>query len=207
MRLPITPVTTLMRELRQEVRQHHPGGRLIIAVDGFTTSGTAAFADTFAQVLGEDGTAVLRASVDGFRVPGSAGLTAEDTDVETLHRVLIDPWRSGVHTSDSTGVQLAVWDPARSAPVPARWVTAPADAVLVIDGPFLNSPELRGAWNFSIWLEVSEARLAERPGRSTEQPYTAGEFAYLRTQPLRAAAAIIDNGDPTAPVQVYRDFC
>jgi len=39
MRLPTTPVATLWRELRDEVRRDHPAGRIVLAVDGTDGAG------------------------------------------------------------------------------------------------------------------------------------------------------------------------
>lgn len=86
-------------------------------------------------------------------------------------------------------------------------MTSGPDAVLVIDGTFVTQPELRGAWNWSIFLDAGDAYLASRPGRSLEQPYTPAEFDFLKTGAVRAASAVIDTAEPTHPTQVYRDFC
>ncbi|WP_029145679.1 hypothetical protein [Microbacterium luticocti] len=211
MRLPITPANTLLRELRAQLRQHQPAGRVLVAVDALPVVHTAAFADAFAAIIGEDGAAVFRAHADDFLLPRADRAGTEQApgwfDEETFRRVLIDPFRSGVHTSATTGFQLQGWDARRDQPAEARWVTAPDDAVLVVDGPFLNSPQLRGIWHFSVWLECSDAVLAALPGRSIDTPYTRVELAYLREQPVARASALVDVSDPARPVQVFRDSC
>jgi uridine kinase len=211
MRLPITPANTLLRDLRAQLRRDHPGGRVLVAVDALPSVPTAGFADAFADVIAEDGSAVFRASADGFLLPRSArtGRERESSwfDEETFRRVLVDPFRSGVHTSAATGFQLAAWDESRDQPAEARWVTAPDDAVLVIDGPFLHARALRGIWHFSVWLEIAESALAAREHRSMEAPYTRVELAYLREQPVQRASALVDVTDPEHPAQVFRDSC
>ena len=206
MRVPLTPATTLQRELRSQLRHNSPAGRVVVAVDGWDGDRTCAFADSFAAVIGEDGDAVMRASLSDFLLP-RADRADIPYDLPALRRVLIDPFRSGVQTA-STGFQLEFWDAERDAPVEARWTTAPADAVLVIDGPFAQVPELRGQTAFAVWLEVSEAVLARRPGRSLTTPLTDAEAAYARTvRPLRTASVLVDDTDPTRPFEFYRDFC
>ncbi len=69
MRLPITPATTFLRELRDEARQHYRSGRVIIAVDGIDGAGKTVFADALAEVFAEGGSAVFRASIDDFHRP------------------------------------------------------------------------------------------------------------------------------------------
>jgi len=211
MRLPITPANTLLRALREQLRQHHTGGRLLVAVDALPSTPTAAFADAFAAILGEDGTAVFRASADGFLVPRERRRTTEREpgwfDEETFRRVLVDPFRNGAHTSAATGFQLQAWDEQRDQPTEARWVTAPDDAIVVVDGPFLGAPPLRGIWHFSVWLEIAERVLATRPSRSMDAPYTRVELSYLREQPVQRASALVDVTDPQHPAQIFRDSC
>lgn len=211
MRMPITPANTLLRDLRAQLRQHHSGGRLLLAVDALPSTPTAAFADAFAAILAEDGTDVFRAGADGFLVPRTRRRTTEREpgwfDEETFRRVLVDPFRNGAHTSAATGFQLQAWDDQRDQPAEARWVTTGDDAIVVVDGPFLNTPALRGIWHFSVWLEIAERALATRPGRSLEAPYTRVELSYLREQPVQHASALIDVTDPEHPAQVFRDSC
>lgn len=79
---------------------------------------------------------------------------------------------------------------------------APADAILVVSGRFLHAAEVRGLWNFSIWLESNPPIGAPRP----ELPDA--EKQYLRTvRPKAAASVIVENSDPAHPVQVFGDFC
>lgn len=223
MRLPITPVTTLWRELRDEVRRMYPGGRVIIAVDGIDGAGKTTFADGFAEVFAEKGAAVYRASVDGFHRPRAEryargrtspeGFYRDSYDYATFRRVLIDPFREGGQTSATTGFQLEAFDLARDSPVESTWVSAPRDAVLIVDGIFLHRPELRDLWNWSVWLdvpyEVAYARLALRDGSDPdpEAPsnarYRLGQELYLaEADPRAAASAIVDNSDLAHPHRV-----
>jgi uridine kinase len=228
MRLPTTPATALQRELRDEVRQHNRGGRIILAVDGLDGSGKTVFADGLAAVFAEDGSTVFRASIDDFHRPRADryargrddpdGFYLDSFDYATFRRVLIDPFRDGAQTSAATGFQLAAFDVRRDAPVEARWVTGPADAVLIVDGIFLHRPELRGLWNWSAWLEVpvdvAYARMAMRdgvdpdPAAPTNRRYLEGQRRYLReADPARAASVVVDNTDPAEPRREYRDYC
>ncbi|GAB2840411.1 uridine kinase [Microbacterium insulae] len=225
MRLPITPVTTLWRELRDEVRRQYPGGRVIVAVDGVDGAGKTTFADGLAETFAETGAAVYRAGIDGFHRPRAErylrgrhspeGFYRDSYDYATFRRVLIDPFRDGAQTSGATGFQLAAFDAARDAPVEAQWVTAPRDAVLVVDGIFLHRPELRDLWDWSVWLDVTPAvaarRLAQRDGSDPdpEAPsnarYRQGQALYLReADPVAAASAVVDNADLAHPRRVDR---
>lgn len=224
--LPVTPASTLWRDLRDEVRQHYRGGRILVAVDGEDGAGKTVFADNLAAVFPEDGSAVFRASIDGFHRPRAeryvrgrtspGGYYRDSYDYATFRRVLVDPFRGGA-TADA-GFQLAVFDVDRDEPVASEWVTAPRDAVLIVDGIFLHRPELRGIWHWSVWLDapldIRYERMARRdgtdpdPAAASNRRYRDGMELYLRdADPRRAAAAIVDNTDPAAPVRVFRDSC
>lgn len=228
MHLPVTVRTTLLRELRDEVRQHYRAGRVILAVDGIDGSGTAPFADGLAEVFAEQGTAVFRAAIDGFHRPRAErdargigtpeGFYRDAYDYATFIRVLIDPFRDGAQTAAATGIQLSYWDVEREAPVEARWVTGPEDAILIVDGVFLNRPELRRLWNWSVWLDVpvnvAYERVALREGTSPDlfaprgRRYREGYELYAHdADPVARASAIIDNVDPERPQRVYQDSC
>jgi uridine kinase len=220
MRLPVTPTTTLWRGLRDRVRRQNAGGRVIVAVDGVDGAGKTVFADGLAEVFAETGDAVFRASIDGFHRPRSErylrgrtspeGFYRDSFDYATFRRVLIDPFRDGAQTAATTGFQLAAFDVVRDAPVESQWVTAPLDAVLVVDGIFLHRPELRDLWDWSMWLEVplevSYARMALRDGSDPDPDapanarYRQGQEIYLReARPREAASVIVDNADLAHP--------
>lgn len=218
----------MWRELRDEVRQNYRAGRVILAVDGIDGSGKTVFADGLAEAFAEDGTAVFRASIDDFHRPraeryargrtSALGFYADSYDYSTFRRVLIDPFRDGAQTSATTGFQLTAFDLDRDAPTLSGWVTAPADAVLIVDGVFLNRRELRGIWHWSVWLEVpfaiAYARMALRDGCSpnpdapSNARYRQGQELYLReAQPSVAASAIVENSDPALPLRIFGDSC
>jgi uridine kinase len=118
----------------------------------------------------------------------------------------------------STGFQLRAFDLQRDAPLESEWTTGPADAVLVIDGVFLQRYELRGVWNWTLWLDsdpaVRQARLVERdgadpdPDAASTRRYSDAQRLYVRdARPNTEADAIVDNTDPDRPVRRYADFC
>ena len=228
MRLPTTPVTSLLRGLRGEVRLHRRGGRVVIAVDGVDGAGKTVFADALAEVFAEDGSAVYRASLDDFHRPreerhrrgrrSPEGYYRDSYDYATFRRVLIDPFRDGAQTAGATGFQLAAFDVSRDSRIEAAWVTAPRDAVLVVDGIFVHRSELRDLWDWSVWLEVpyrvAYARMALRDGSDPDPDAAAnarhreGQELYLRdADPRTAASVVIDNSDLASPRRLYVDYC
>ena len=209
--------------LADEFLHNYGKGRTLIAVDGFDGAGKSRFADDLAARLGRGSHAVFRASVDGFHKPSAEryargrdsaeGFYYDSFDYELFRRVLIDPFRMG----GSTGFVTEAFDVGRNAQVLMDWKTGPQDATLVVDGIFLNRPELRGLWNYSIWLDVprelAEARMVERDGASggesgIQSRYAGGQRLYsAEAHPRAAASAIIDNSDFDHPRRVFADSC
>jgi uridine kinase len=224
MRLVTTPRVDLLRELRAEILHNYRVGRVFIAVDGISGSGTAAFADGLAEVLREEDRAVFRASIDDFHRPreeryarghGSAeGYYSDSFDYSLFRRVLIEPFRM----AGSTGFQLVGFDEERDMGQEARWATGPKDAFLIVDGVFLHRPELRGLWHYSIWLDVpvDEAyrRLHEsigadgRPDAASNARYVGGQALYtVDAAPRAQASVVIDNADEAHPIRSFLDSC
>jgi uridine kinase len=206
----------LLQELAAELLVGSRHGRLLVAVDGPTASGKTTFADELAQALRADGATVFRASMDDFLLPRARryarGRTSPDGryhdsyDYSLFRRVLVDPFLM----AGSTGFVLAGFDRERDVPFESDWQTAPADAILVVDGSFVLRPELRGIWYSSIWLEADstarELRISERdgfaPGSAEAARYSGAFELYVQTSPADAAAISIDNSDFEHPVRV-----
>lgn len=192
MRIVTTPRIALARELRDEFLHNQRSGRRLIAVEGEPGSGAAGVADDLRAVFEEAGIAAFRASIADFlSVPddGPARDILPDSspgtiDEPLLRRVLIDPFRLG----GSAGFQLAGFDAARGIPAESAWVTAPKDAVVVVDGHGLLSRSLAGVWHWSIHTEA--------PGRAEADPAS-----------RRLAVAIIDTTDEEHPRRRYADSC
>lgn len=224
MRLVNTPRVELLRSVGSDITRHYPVGRIMLAVDGVSGSGTKEFADGLADVLRETGRAVYRASIDDFHKPrevryargrdSAEGYFLDSFDYSLFRRVLVEPFRLG----GSTGFQLVGFDERRNTEAQARWTTAPQDAVLIVDGVFLHRPEIRGIWHSSVWLEVplevAYARLHERLGVDAD-PYAASNARYVGGQrlyqadddPRRFAGALVDNSDEDHPKRIFADSC
>lgn len=224
MELIATPRIDFLRALTSEVTHNYGRGRVIVAVDGVRGSGTAEFADGLAATFREAGRDTFRAPIDNFAVPHhDLHALGEETparvydrsyDYRTFRRVLIDPFGMG----GSTGFQTAGFDRQGPAPSEAHWLTGGRDAVLIVDGVFLNRAELRGIWNYSIYLEVpwpvAFARLAEQVGLDPhpEAPSNrlclqAQELYLADAFPRGRADAIVDNTDADRPTRVFADSC
>jgi uridine kinase len=88
-------------------------------------------------------------------------------------------------------------------------------AVLLFDGVFLLRPELRGAWDLSIFVRVERDETlrralvrdvgllgsAEEVERRYRARYLPGQQLYLQdARPLDHADFVVDNDDPEKPI-------
>ena len=203
MTLVSTPRIDFLRTLAAEIVHNYGRGRTIIAIDGTDASGRVAFADDLAAVLREQDRHVFRASLRNFQLSRAAQqlLTPETPDsseqlyrvgydYSALRRVLVEPFRMG----GSIGFVTEHFDPDRDAWIEPTWQTAPADATLIIDGKYINRPELHGLWLYSVLLESA--------------PETESDRLYLaETDPRDVVSAVIDNTQAGAPRRVLTDRC
>ncbi|MEO6532439.1 MAG: uridine kinase [Pseudolysinimonas sp.] len=213
-----------LHALAEELLQNYSHGRVVVGVDGADGAGKTVFADDFASELRSLGHQVFRASMDDFHQPralryakgrdSAEGFYADSFNYSAFRRVLLGPFRM----AGSTGFQVKFFDLRRDVAFDADWATGPADAILIVDGLFLQRPELAGIWNFVVWLdapdEVRRQRMIARDGSHPEfdeprgQRYLGAQELYQReVSPGAAASAIIDNTDHDHPRRVFADSC
>ncbi|MGV8884066.1 MAG: uridine kinase [Microbacteriaceae bacterium] len=209
----------VLAALAEEIVHNYGRGRVIVAIDGVDGAGKTHFAADLAEAMRLTGHAVVQASIDGFHRPraqryergrdSARGFYEDSYDYSLFRRVLIDPFRA----PSSGAFVTEAFDHERDSPIEPKWITAPDDAILIVDGIFLNRPELRGLWNFSIWLAVApavaHARMRERDGNTTiAARYVDGQKLYAHeAKPSAAATAIVDNDDFDHPRRVFADSC
>ena len=150
-------------ELILALRLDHP---VRVAIDGRTASGKTTFADGLATELEASGRPLIRASIDGFHRPAAVryrqgrlsadGYYEDARDHDAIRALLLDPLGPG----GSLNYALGSHDLQNDRPIDPHYRQAPADAVLIVDGTFLQRPELRSAWDLVIFIDVSveEAR-------------------------------------------------
>jgi uridine kinase len=211
----------VLDSLADELLHNYGRGRTVVAIDGPTASGKSTFADDLAVALRKKGHEVFRASIDDFLKPRALryargrdspqGRYEDAYDYSVLRRVLIEPFAM----NGSTGFVTAAWDEDRDRQVEPKWLTGPVDAMLIVDGSYLNRPELRGLWNASVWLEADAAVRSQRmldrdgiaPDSARAERYEGAQRLYEKTKPREAATSIIDNTDPDAPRRIFADSC
>ncbi|TFB72646.1 hypothetical protein E3O06_10020 [Cryobacterium glaciale] len=200
MKLVSTPRIDFLRVLAAEILHNYGRGRTIIAIDGTDAAARAAFADDLAAVFREDERHVFRASLRYFQHSrAEQQRLAPDTpermylvgyDYSALRRVLVEPFRMG----GSTGFVTEEFDPDRDTWIQPTWQTAPADAILIIDGDYINRPELHGLWLYSVLLEGA-------PASEAQAHYLA------EVHPRDVVSAVVDTTNREAPLRVLTDRC
>jgi uridine kinase len=211
----------LMELLADSVEGRSAGRPIRVAVDGCAASGKTTMADELAVVLRQRGRHVIRAWVDDFLRPRSEryrrgeytalGCYQDSFDYPALTGRLLDPLGPG----GTLEYQTAAYDRHADLAVSPATATAPADAVLVLDGVFLLRPELRDRWDLKIHLSVQPSEILRR-GRirdlhlygSIEQVDRRYLSRYLPAQEIYRADGrsiehadlIVINDDPARPV-------
>jgi uridine kinase len=183
-----------------------------VAVDGRSAAGKTTLANALATaVRAASARTVIRAELDGFMKmvadrnaypydsPESYYLDA--WDYPAIRANLLIPLGPGGDRRYRTGPL----DPPR---------TAPADAILLADGVFLQRPELDRFWDLRIYLDIgleeSLRRGVERDRhwmggaveaeRRYRTKYLPGEQRYLaEARPRERAHLVVDTTDPARP--------
>ena len=207
MKLVSTPRIEFLRTIAAEILHNYGRGRTIIAIDGTDARGRADFADDLAAVFREDERHIFRASLSNFQhsraeqqrlapeLPDtSERLYRVGYDYSALRRVLVEPFRMG----GSTGFVTEEFDPDRDTWIQPTWQTAPADAILIIDGDYINRPELHGLWLYSVLLEGG-------PDSGSASDPAARYLAEVH--PRDIVSAVVDTTNQQAPRRVLTDRC
>lgn len=211
-----TPRLTVLENIAQKilcVNRPHP---VRVAIDGVDGAGKTALADELVGPIRAAGRPVIRVSVDGFHNPRNKryrlgrhspeGYFRDSFDYDALITGLLAPLGPG----GSLRYRRAIFDYRTDSKINAPLESAPANAVLLLDGIFLLRPEIRSHWDFSVFLDVpfetSVSRMAQRNGSSPEvhaienSRYVEGQEIYLNTcQPTSVAMLVVDNEKLPAP--------
>ena len=200
MRLVTTPRVTFLRGIADELLAHYGRGRMIVAIDGPLRSGKSRLGDDLAEVFRERDHTVFRASVEDFhRSREAQSAFGDDTperyyrygvDESALRRVLVEPFRM----AGSAAFVTRFFDSSRDAWVEPKWLTGPADAILVLDGRFVLRERLSGLWDFRIALDGEPVDPADL-------------IAYAEGDPRLVASAVVDDRDPDHPRRRFFDSC
>ncbi len=211
--------------IASDIAQLELGHPVRVAVDGITAVGKTTFADQLADAVHALDRTCLRVSMDGFHHPRSTryrqgrespdGYYEDAYDFAALLRELLGPLGPG----GSLLYRTAIIDLAADAALEVPPEPADPRLVLIVDGIFLQRPELDGGWDRLIFLRASfesarargAARDAEQLGSVAEAErifkvrYHAAQARYLaEVEPERRADIVVEHDDPARPVIVQR---
>ncbi|MEW6644104.1 MAG: uridylate kinase [Pseudomonadota bacterium] len=177
--------TTLLTTLAGAIDRIRQDWPLRIAVDGRTASGKTTLADALAVALRERRPEVIRSSIDGFHRPraqryargrySAEGYYHDARDLDAVMALLLTPLGPG----GDRVYRTASFDLAADRPITQPPQTARPDAILIVDGTFLQRPELRRGWDLTIFIDTSEA-IAERRGIARDAA-SAGDSDAVRS--------------------------
>ena len=196
------------------IERPHP---IRVAIDGVECAGKTTLADELRAPLETLGRPVIRSSIDNFHNPAairyergrssSEGYSRDSFDIDRLRAELLDPLGPG----GSRTFRHAIFDYRTDSEVDVPAASAPPKAVLLFDGIFLQRPELRSVWDYSIFVKVdfgetmrrAEQRDAHYLGapddvrRLYETRYVPTQERYLaECDPERLASVVVDNNAP-----------
>jgi uridine kinase len=193
---------------------------LRVAIDGRTASGKSSLAAALSQALKARGREVIEGSVDGFHRPkaerykrgrfSAEGYYHDARDLDAVRGLLLDPLGPG----GDRVFRLASFDLEADVPIDAPAAMAAVNAILVLDGSFLQRPELRPALDLVIFLHVPAAvanargiardRRRYAPDTDVAKLYAARynpafEMYEAQCWPAEVADIVVDNTDFNAP--------
>jgi uridine kinase len=198
---------------------------LRIAIDGRIAAGKTILADELADSISREGRPVIRTSIDGFHRPSAEryargrhsaqGYYYDSRDHEAVIRLLLAPLGPG----GNRRYRAASFDLTNDRPLDEQPNLAPADAVLIVDGTFLQRPELREGWDAVIFVktakDIAAPRGIARDAASLGGPQAARRLHAERYGPAcdlyerlcapeSSADVVFNNDDPERPRVRFR---
>ncbi|MGY4305057.1 uridine kinase [Bradyrhizobium sp. USDA 4369] len=163
-----------LHDLALRISRLEMGHPMRVAVDGRTASGKTTLSDELAELIKRSGRPVIRTSIDGFHRPkaqryargrfSALGYYDDARDLSAVRTLLLEPLAPGGDRLYRT----ASFDLERDVAIAQPSALAPVDAVLVVDGTFLQRPELRDHWDIVIFVETSR-RISDARGLSRDR--------------------------------------
>ncbi len=216
--------TEVLEDLASQIARVCRGHPIRVAIDGVDAAGKTRLADELVQPLERLGRSVVRASIDGFHNAAEVRYRRGTTSPEGYYRDsfdhtgLIDSLLQPLGPHGTRTYRRSIFDFRSDSTVASACEEALPDAVLLFDGVFLLRPELRGHWDFTVFVragfEITVQRAEHRDlelfgtasdvRRRYEQRYIPGQELYLsEVQPEKWASIVVDNNDPAYPIVAH----
>lgn len=186
------------------------GHPLRVAVDGISASGKSTLAAELVAAVESRGRPAIHLSTDDFHHPrahryrqgrGSAAGYYEDAfDLVSLARLVLVPLGPG---GDGT-YRPRLLDLENDVRLDDQTATAPADAIVIVDGSFLQRPELADCWDEVVFVDTCFEVARERGARRDAEMFGSRERAEiaLDTRYHAACRLYLDALDPVGSATV-----
>ncbi len=210
------PRTEVLTALLTNLQGVRPGDRALVALDGFDGVGKTYLARELVELSANVCRPLISLSIDGFHRPkaeriaaghGADGFYRGSYRYDEFRTCVVDAVRAG------RPITPAIWDVAHDAPVTPVLVDVPQDAIVLVDGIFLQRPELADVWDATVWVDApfevtvprGNARFPGDPDTDPEAPvnqrYVGGQRLYLaEADPRSRSTWVFDNADLACPV-------
>jgi uridine kinase len=210
-------VISVLAERVADRRLLHPTR---VAVDGITASGKSTLARELTDAITSLGRPAIQLSMDGFHHPrarrhsqgreSAIGYREDAYDLNALAREVLIPLGPG----GNRRYRSSIIDLPSDQPTNEPQQTAPANTVLIVDGTFLQSPELLEHWDERIWVNttfpVARNRGSVRDAQTLGGQSNAERLFDVRyheacrlyvdaAQPAGRATAVFENDDLNRP--------
>ncbi|MGW7459931.1 hypothetical protein [Streptomyces sp. NPDC054797] len=197
-----------------------PGHPLRVAVDGITAAGKTTLARALASAVAGRGRPAIHLSMDGFHHPrahrhrqgrdSAVGYYQDAYDLPAFARTVLTPMGPG----GDRRYRGRIIDLASDRQIDEPPATAPAQAVLIVDGSFLQRSELAHLWDEVVFADTSfpvarrrgttrDAALfggLEQAENAFDHRYHAACRQYLaEADPATRASIVIGNDDVDHP--------
>ncbi|CAN7190402.1 MULTISPECIES: hypothetical protein [Microbacterium] len=190
--------SAVLSQLWDEIESLRPDDRILVALDGFDGAGKTHLShELSAQARRREGRPVVGVSIDGFHRPkaeriaagtGPEGFYSGSYRYDAFRACVVDSLRA------HGAITPAVWDVGRDEPVDPAPIAVPPTGVVLVDGIFLQRPEIAAVWDATVWVhapfEVSVPRGNARfPGSHDPDPEAPSNRRYVGGQRLYVAEA------------------
>ncbi|MEZ5219797.1 MAG: hypothetical protein R2715_25200, partial [Ilumatobacteraceae bacterium] len=198
------------------VRRQATSQILLVGIDGIDGAGKSTFADELALRLADREVHTVRASIDSFHRPRAerwargrhspAGFYLDSHDLEAMRSKLLEPFRAGEGREYRTG-----WfDVDGDRPAPTGSIVGRTAQVLVVDGIFIQRPELWEYWDVVVYLDgrhrVEQGRLARLLAERPDDPDGATEFTWAAARAIHRSSSAMDWYDALADPESNATF-
>jgi uridine kinase len=212
--------TAVIGQIAALISQDQPGHPARVAIDGVTAAGKSTFARELSSAVAARGRPVIHLTMDGYHHRrahrhrrgrmSATGYYDDAYDFAAFARLVLIPLGPG----GDRRYRERIIDLASDLPVTEAPATAPADGVLIVDGSFLQRPELAGHWDHCVFLDtsldVARSRGVRRDAAQfggpaqAEQLYAERYHAACRryldaVRPAERATLVIDHNDLAHP--------